>query len=532
MRVDARVSGPLVRDRVLASASILRGYRQGFVRDLTRGQFLGGEDVTAARGKVLVALTHRSDLLLSTDVTHQDPAPLVYAKVLAVKPGFTVDNPSDLHEVRTSVDAWSRNLHYGTSARYTLRLGSDLTLSSLTAYRSLNYELLVDADITELELTQSNVHEIHHQVSEEVTLSQRRGRVTWLGGLFLFREADAQPTRVPLGGSQRESRLHPEVDATARAVFGQTTIALAPRVSAIAGVRYTRESKDIVNSGGQYPFDTPDVPVPGTAYAYTDRIEHDAWTPRFGIEARPADAVLTYVTAAKGFKSGGFNLTSTQAGRGYAPEWAWSYEAGTKATVFGGRARFNAAVFYSNYTDLQVQTAILPGVIDISNAAAAAIRGVELESEARLSRTLHAGGHIAWLDATYDRYTAVGVGGVPGDVAGRRLTNAPEWSGRAWLEWTPPTGRHGLLTFRADARWQSTVYFTPFNDDIQRQRPYGVIDVAAEFQPGSGSWSVSAFVRNLGAADYITGSFSSPPPAIGGRPGPTRQAGVQLSIRR
>ena len=37
---------------------------------------------------------------------------------------------------------------------------------------------------------------------------------------------------------------------------------------------------------------------------------------------------LAYVSATRGFKSGGFNLTSREVGRGYAPEWAWSFEGG------------------------------------------------------------------------------------------------------------------------------------------------------------------------------------------------------------
>jgi iron complex outermembrane recepter protein len=94
LRAEARLSGPIVRDKVLGSVSFLRGVRDGFVRDLNHPDHpLGGEDVTAARGKLHVVFNRRSDLLLSGDVTHRDPAPLVYAKVLAVKPGFQVDNP-------------------------------------------------------------------------------------------------------------------------------------------------------------------------------------------------------------------------------------------------------------------------------------------------------------------------------------------------------------------------------------------------------------------------------------------------------
>jgi iron complex outermembrane receptor protein len=171
-------------------------------------------------------------------------------------------------------------------------------------------------------------------------------------------------------------------------------------------------------------------------------------------------------------------------------------------------------------------------VIDISNAAAATIRGVEVESAARVLPSVQAGGHLAWLDARYDRYIAVGVGGVTGDVAGNHLTNAPEWSGRVWIESTLDAGADARVSLRLDSTWQSTVFYTPFNDTIQRQAGYGLLDASAAYGPDSGRWSVSVYGRNLANQDYITGSFSSPPPAIGGRPGPPRQAGVQLTVRR
>jgi outer membrane receptor protein involved in Fe transport len=84
---------------------------------------------------------------------------------------------------------------------------------------------------------------------------------------------------------------------------------------------------------------------------------------------------------------------------------------------------------------------------------------------------------------------------------------------------------------RADVRGQSTLFFTPFNDAIQRQRPYALLDASAELGPKRRHWSVGAWARNVANADYITGTFSTPPPAIGGRPGPSRQVGLQLTIR-
>lgn len=210
---------------------------------------------------------------------------------------------------------------------------------------------------------------------------------------------------------------------------------------------------------------------------------HTAWTPKFGVELKFPRQAIAYVSATRGFKSGGFNLSSTQPGRGFAPEWAWSHEGGVKTTLMNGRARLNAVVFDRDYTNLQVQTPIGIGVYDIRNAAAATIRGFEVEGAGRIGRGFDAGGHLTWLDATYDRYVAVAIGGVVGDVAGNRLNNAPEWAGRLWAGWNGSLASSDLLSLTIDATAQSTVFYTPFNDDVQRQRPYALVGARVQYGP-------------------------------------------------
>ena len=83
--------------------------------------------------------------------------PLFYAKVLAVKPGFTVDNPPDLHQVRTSTPSESRNVHYGGSAQFIWRPAPSTVLRSLFAARKLDYEFFIDSDSTELNLSTAHV---------------------------------------------------------------------------------------------------------------------------------------------------------------------------------------------------------------------------------------------------------------------------------------------------------------------------------------------------------------------------------------
>jgi len=533
VRADARVSGPLKRDRVMGSFAIARGVQDGFVRDLEHpDRPLGGDNDTAARGQLRVVFDRRTNLLLSSDVDHQTGIPLTYNKVLVAKPGYQFDNPTDFHDVRTSMLTSSNTLHYGASARLTMGLTPATTLVSLTAYRNLDYEFLADSDSTELDLIRTHQLERQHQLSEEITMSHEQPGLTWVGGMFLFSESDHQSLRVDQPAAQSERRLDPRVAATSRAVFGQATVGLTSRLSATAGVRYTHERKDIDNAGGLYGFEAPHAPISGSIYGYSDSVANSAWTPKIGLEMKLPNGALAYASATRGFKSGGFNPSSTAPGRGYAPEWVWSYEGGLKGTLMGGRSRFSTSAFFMDYTNLQVQTPIGIGVFDIRNAAAATIRGVEVENTSRIGYGIEAGGHATWLDASYDQYIAVAVDGTIRDVAGNRLNNAPEWAGRLWIEWAGDVGYSHRLWVSAESTTQSTVFFTPFNDGIQRQTPYGLLGARVEYGPGHRRWTVAAYGRNLTNTDYVTGTFGTPPTAFAGRPGPQRQFAIDFTLRR
>jgi iron complex outermembrane receptor protein len=526
-RAEINLSGPIVPGRIMASGSVLRGVSDGFVRDLDNPvRPLGGTDVTAARGTLRVLLNERSELRVTGDFAHRDPTPLFYSKVLAVKPGFTVDNPADLHDVRTSTPADSRHIHYGGSAQLIWRPSPGTELTSVFAARELDYRFRIDSDISELNLSVANAHEIHHQVSEELTVTSTRAGLRWTGGVFLFKDVDRQPTLSEFIASGLTARLDPTVKTGSIAAFGQATVDLGSRLSGTLGIRYSRDRKTIDNAGGS---NIGDAVL--SAFQYHDSSVVTAWTPKFGLEFPLHEETLAYASITRGFKSGGFNISATSAGRGFAPEWAWTYEGGVKSSVLSQRVTLNGALYFTDYTDLQVQTPIRPGVVDIANAATATIRGVEVEGQAHPATAWTVGGHLAWLDARYDRYTAVSPVGAPVDVAGRRLSNAPEWSGRMWLEYARSVGHVGALSLLVDLVRQSTVCFTPMNDEIQRQGPYGLVNANVTIRPRQ-HWSVGFYARNLTGTGYITGTSSVPPPAIGGRPGEPRQLGVQLNVTR
>ena len=531
-RTEARLSGPIVRDRIMGSAAILRGVRDGFVRDLDHPDHsLGGEDVTAVRSKLHVVFNARSNLLVAGDMTHQDPIPLTYAKVLAVKPGFQVDNPADLHEVRASTLAEGRILQYGGTARFTATLPASTTLTSTTAFRKLEYDVMNDADITELNLTAVHLHEDQHQWSEEVTISQQRPRLSWIAGLFLFNEVDRQPTLITLIEPRRLNLLNPEVEAGNQAVFGQATIDLTSRVSVTAGLRYSREHKTIDNAGQLSTIDLPVTLVPGSAYAYTDAIAHTAWTPKFGLEFRARENAFVYVSATRGFKSGGFNFTSPEAGRGYAPEWAWSYEGGTE----DDRRRRSRADQCRRLSHRLLRFASANGHSAGRDRHFECRRGNDPRRRARGLDSSHRG--------SARRRTS--------GVAGSNLRSVHRRRGRRYhrrccrqsahqrtgivgtslapVERQPRSSRAGFT--QGDIQVAEHCLLHALQRPHPAASPFGLLDGSAEFGPKRRHWSVTIWGRNLTNSDYITGSFSSPIPAIGGRPGLPRQAGVELTLR-
>ena len=537
LRAEGAVSGPLIKNKVMGSFALLRGTREGFVRDLNHPDHsLGSEDTWAGRGQLRIILGTQSELLLSGDYGRFDGVPLTYAKPIAAKPTFTqpFEKLTSLWTVKTNDLTSGQNIQQGASAKLAVRLNGTTTLTSLTAYRTSDFWFFIDTDATELPVQTSYAPSVQHQVSQELTLVQRTPKLTWIGGAFFFDE-DA--------GGQVEITIYPLIQirpsaksgVKAGALFGQATYSLTRGVSLTGGVRYTDEHKDLDNTGGVYRLGTATLAVDTSFYDYVDDATYQAWTPKGSIQVQVSRDTFVYASATRGFKSGGFNQFNPfapESQRTFNPEFAWSFEGGLKRTMAGGRVRVNTAVFANDYQDLQVQSFLGNGLIDVSNAGSATIRGVELETAVTPGRNVQLAGYVSWLDATYDRYLFRGPGSVTFDAAGNRLNNAPEWSGGGSAVYEFTIGRAGMASVRGDVSRQSRVFFTPVNDAIETQRAYGLLHLRAGFEPKTRHWEIAVYVRNLGNQEYITGTANVPIPAITGRPGEPRHWGTQFTLRR
>lgn len=536
LRVEGAISGPLVRNKIMGSFAFLRGSRDGFVLDLDHPDHaLGSEDTWAGRGQLRFVFRSRHDLLVSGDYSSARGVPLTLARPLApnpAPPNPAFDVPDDFWSVRPNDLSERRNRQSGASARLTMRLGDTTTLTSLTAYRDGDYRLFVDSDTTENLVATTRTSSAARQVSQELTLAQQTARWSWIGGGFWLDERSRGPfelTRIDFG---IQARIQSTINADAWALFGQTRYSLSDRVAVTGGLRYSREREEAHSVGGAFLRGTS-IALPMSRYDVIDATVDDAWTPKASIELDASRDTFVFLSATRGFKSGGINITARAPGKAFRPELAWSYEAGLKRTLPGGRGRVNASVFYVDYRDLQVVSFVDVGVVDVSNAGRATSKGIEVEGTLAAGRRLQFQGSVAWLDAVYGRYEAVerGLGRI--DSTGNRLREAPEWSGGGSAIYEFQPAAIGTVSVRGDVSWQSRVFFSPSNTAVQSQAAYGLVHARTSFVPRSRRWEVSVYVRNLGRQEYVTATWEATGDvAISGRPGEPRHWGTRFTIRR
>ena len=533
LRAEGAVSGPLIKNKVMGNFAFVRGTREGFVKDLDHPEHsLGSEDTWAGRGQLRLVFGARSELLLSGDHRRYEGVPLPYAKPIAAKPGYTFVSPASLWEVRASQLASGKNIQQGASAKLTVQLNSTTTLNSLTAYRRSNYHVFFDGDATELTLQTTDVPDVQHQTSEELTLMRRTPRLTWIGGAFFFEEHTEGRVEITVYPAV-QIRPFAKIGTNAWALFGQATYSLSSRVSVTGG-------HPIHGRAEGYRQHRRDVPARDEHPRQSELVLSVRRQQSPSMPGRPRSASRHRHRTTRSFtfplREASRAADSTRLHRGLVWPSAPSSHGAMKVV---SSARWPEGV--SGRTPRCSTPTIATCRCSRSSAPVCPTSATPRPRSSRVSKSKwrrrrgvarELSGHFSWLDATYDRFLAVLPGGATRLVAGNRLNNAPEWSGSGSAVYEFATGRAGTASVRGDLSWQSQVFFTPVNDAIETQRAYGLVHLRAGFEPPGRRWEIAVYVRNAGNREYIIGTGNAAPAAVTARPGEPRLWGTQFTLRR
>jgi len=535
--------GDRVRTRLMVD---YRDRQDGFVKNILPG----GEDVD--KGKTLVTrfrLAADISQAVSFDLgisamhstgpwqyltNYSSPAPGSFAASL---PGVIFVSTPWRTDVNDPVGG-TRD-YESVSGTFTAKLPFGATLKSITAFQSYLYTYENDGDGTNLSIAPYRGRTRDQALTQEFDLSGAWDHLDWVVGAFYLDEHNFNSLFYnfsvglpPLPPGSTLDFEQPIYDTTSYAAFGDVTFHLTDKLKLIGGARYSedRQTATYGNIAG-FNFGGVLVPVPFCPQE-TDDLKYDSFTPRAGLQYEFTPDINAYFTFSKGFKAGGANIYSCH--DDYAPEKITAYEGGFKTRWLHNAVTFNVSAFYYDYTNFQVSQ-IVGLSLDVTNAAAAEVKGVELEGAWALDSHWTLNANYSYIDATYSNFSNTdGLNPQLGlqNLDGRLLDNSPRNSANAGVAYRTDAFDWGRLTFRFDGSYRSRTYFREFNAPIDSQSPYGLVNLNAIWDSANGRYEARVYATNLAGQAYIQALGDST--SIGTRYvtwGAPRQVGGEIKVR-
>jgi iron complex outermembrane recepter protein len=541
--VRALVSGPLLPGKLRGKVAVASLQRDGYGENRFTGRDVSDKDSLAFRLGLDWLAAENVTVSFSADHTEDDAEPKGYQRLVAnplcpLFLGVTCPPLGDRFDTQSGLSP----LNSTDSEGYALTVTWDITdtwqLKSITAYRESDSENAIDFDTTPAPIVDVLATYYDEQTSQELQLIyDAGGRFNGVIGAYYF-DGEA-------GGLVKNNFINALFGTTdgrtfvdSIALFGEGTYEISERLNFNLGLRATRETKRGIAFNAGYTDATFTV-VNAIAADYDKEETFTSVAPRLGVDYRFSDDVMGYVTASRGFKSGGFNVRAQAtafpaSAEPFDDEVLDVLEVGVKSILADRQLVLNTAVFYGKYKDIQVSTFTAfdsdnDGVDDaffgnFVNAGDATMKGLEVEYDftPAAARWLGVQGFVSWLDAEPDEFLDVNGDGF---VDTQMITNAPEITGSLRLRFNRELFG-GVATAMVGGNYRDDSTLTnegghdprfaappsPQARPLQpiRQEAYTTYDASLAWFSGNGQWGVKVNGYNLTDEEFLTNGYNIP----------------------
>jgi iron complex outermembrane receptor protein len=445
----AYLTGPIT-DTLAASISWRYDSGGNFIHDTVINSDLGGSQGTALTAKLLWLPNDNMEVTLSAILNNQIShfASSNIAVVSGTVPvgglfyGGKFSDQSDQYAGAFISYTRQKNVQPQLHIKYSFE---DFDISSTTAYINANNATPLDYDGTTANVFYFlNPHQITRSWSQEFQInSTYDSPLQWVGGLYYSDDTQGQQPVLLISGAAPPGRpadfrscggcslvaINNAANDQAFAAFGEGSYQITPEDKITVGFRYTVERKKL--QGQEDLEGLPEVPGPnensplGSSFPLPGFIigqtlesadEHTTYkkpTWRFAYGHDFDDDIHGYFSYNRGFKSGAYNLTSLLQPP-VAPEKIDAFEIGVKATLFDRRLSLNPAIYYYDYSNLQVQK-VDGGLVTVENAGAATLYGLDMDWVYLVSQDFRLHGALSLEHSEYSPYpNASSFGFAPG----------------------------------------------------------------------------------------------------------------------
>jgi iron complex outermembrane recepter protein len=568
-RVNGFLSGPITNG-LDYSLSVYDNYRKYPIEN-TQLDNWSSQRTSGVRAKLLfkptddldITLTGRYGLMTSNGMNFVyeyltpgttllvGPGGPPFLNQAALLPGITPGWGNKYYN--SPIDAGSRYEDRDASLNIEYRLPGGLTFGSITAIQhetqAYSQDLFEVSSYFWNELTagtappfnnQQDIYSTVQQFSQEFKLASSTDQpFSYLVGAFYSDSKVYSTTARSLLPAYNNVAVSP--DTKTEDVYARTTWRFLPQTSLITSLRYNYDRLSYQDFQALYTYSFP-PPIIGVNQYASGSTSKSEVVGDISLKQQFTSEVMGYLTYARGYSPEAYNTTQAissnpavgvPATLGLAPtETINHFEIGTKGTYFDHTLTANLDVFFTKYTNFQVQNfdessdSINPPLI--LQSAGAETKGVELDTQWAASALTRLGFNFAYVDATFTNYknapcyysdsatVAVPPGCVAGTAAGvvtnvwpsldgKPMPNAPkvkfDLSGeqRFPLEAIPYSLVFGgNLSFRQHAQMLA-------DQNPQAIMPsVGILDLDLGLVSQSGKISVTAFVDNLANKHYAT----------------------------
>ncbi len=527
------ISGPLVEGKVQGSIAFNYVRHDGYYQNIAPGGHdVGDANHGGVHAQLRAELTDRLTSTTRVDYSQYGEYPDSYDHLLVPKAYAPLASSivGDYFKVAIDTRQYTKEIVDGASEQLDYRVNDHVSVKSITAARYGEYKLFNDTDGTERFINLGFQGDKDKTFSEELSVVGNWDQFTGVAGLYYFDEREktkitslVPPSPATPTAAAAFNDVEPLSRAQSEAAYAQGTYHITPSLNLTVGLRYTQDHKSIDQNFAHYSeaaYPVLGAQPPGFPFIASASRDFHAMTPKVGVDWQAADNVMLYASATRGYKSGGTTYSASKVSAlTFAPETIWSYEAGVKSEWFDHRLRVNLTGFDYDYTNLQVQSLIGPGLVAIGNAATARVTGFELETQAKPTPDWLLTANVATLDAKYVSFPKASVPGalapfLVGDprysagppatynASGNYLNAAPRLSYTLAAQYIHDIGQ-GSGFVRAEYYWQDKVFYDPSNNPLTEQKAYGLINAAAGWNSPDDKWRVELIGRNLANQQYL-----------------------------
>lgn len=517
-------SGSLGGD-FLGDFAVLNSAREGYTENDFTGNRVDDRDAFFGRGRVLWNPSEESELDFSLFGERARDGGFVLSELDGLRA-----NP---HHINQDFEGLANRDVLNPALVYRL-LGDELDFTSVTSFERWDVFETSDFDFSPIDGVQRRTKEDQRYLYQELRLGtaaedHKRGEFSWLAGASgstsqanrsaenIFRPGGAGIFFPPssVGADFNDGQF----DDDELALFGQLSVPLGASFAVEGGLRYDRRTSEVQRL---HTFD------PGTGPIVLGQDEasetFDELLPKASISWFAEAETLVYVSATKGFKAGGFNLTAPAGSEQFDAETAWNYELGLRQSFDDERYTLGLTAFRIDWEDMQLSQFDATAGGYVANVGQSTSEGLELEGRADMGEGLDGYGSFGLLNTEIDEFTdSFGT-----DTSGNDLPFAPDstWSlGLAYAGELPSGAR---WTFGGDYTRTGDFFYDAGN---RAGDSFGLTNfrLAAD----SKSYGVSVWVHNAFDEEYETVAFQpSPvdPNTFVGESGAPRVLGFTLSI--